>query len=63
MAIATFSLVALDCPDPRCLATFYAGVVGSEIKDSTTSDDWVRLENSNGTDIAFQRDPAYRPPQ
>ncbi len=63
MAIASFALVALDCPDPRSLAAFYSGIIGGEIKQSTGSDDWVRLEVRNGSDIGFQRDPAYRPPQ
>ncbi len=62
MAIASFALVALDCPDPRALAAFYAGIVGGEIKASTASDDWVRLELPSGADIAFQRDPSHRPP-
>lgn len=63
MVIASFALVALDCPDPRSLATFYAGIVGGEIMDSTASDDWVRLRVTGSSDIGFQRNPAYRPPQ
>ncbi len=60
--IATFALVALDCPDPRSLAVFYQAVVGGEIKQSTASDEWVRLETGTGTDLGFQRDPRYQPP-
>ena len=63
MAIASFALVALDCPDPRSLAEFYSAIVGGEIKDSTASGDWVRLQIPDCADIAFQRDPGHRPPQ
>lgn len=63
MAIASFALVALDCPDPRSLAEFYRQIVGGEVKQATASDDWIRLEIPNGSDIGFQRDPAYRPPE
>ena len=63
MALADFSLVALDCPDPRSLAEFYRSIVGGEIRESTATDDWVRLETPSGSDIGFQLDPAYRPPQ
>ncbi len=62
MAVASFALVALDCPDPRSLAGFYAGIVGGEIKEATASYDWVRLLVPNGSDIGFQRDPNYQPP-
>lgn len=62
MAIADFALAALDCPDPRTLAAFYQGVVGGEIKQATASDDWVRLQTPSGSDIGFQRDPSYSPP-
>lgn len=63
MAIASFSLVALDCPDPRALAEFYRGIVGGEVKNDTAADDWVRLQVPNGSDIGFQLDTGYRPPQ
>ncbi len=62
MAIARFALVALDCPDPRALAAFYQAVAGGEIKESTASDEWVRLQTGTGADIGFQRDPDYTPP-
>jgi catechol 2,3-dioxygenase-like lactoylglutathione lyase family enzyme len=61
MAIATFCLVALDCPDPRALADFYAGVLDGEVKRS--HDDWYELRTPDGVRIAFQRAPGYRPPQ
>lgn len=62
MAIARFALVALDCPDPRALAGFYQAVAGGEIKESTASDAWVRLQTGTGADIGFQRDPGYEAP-
>ncbi len=63
MPIASFALVALNCPDPRALAAFYAGIVDGDVKQSTASDDWVRLEVPNGSDIGFQRTSSYRPPE
>lgn len=63
MTIGSFALVALDCPDPRSLAAFYAGIVDGEIKEATASDDWVRLQVRGGSDIGFQRDPSFRPPE
>ena len=62
MAIASFSLVALDCPDPLALAEFYRGIVGGEIKKASADDDWVRLQVANGSDIGFQLDAGYRAP-
>jgi len=63
MAIARLALVALDCPDPRSLAAFYRAMTGGTIKESTASDDWVRLETGTGADIGFQRDPNYQAPE
>ncbi|MFJ8938976.1 VOC family protein [Streptomyces sp. NPDC102365] len=60
MAIATYNLVALDCPDPPALAEFYAGVLGGEVKRD--SDDWYDLYVPGGHRIAFQRAPEHRPP-
>ncbi|MBQ0853667.1 VOC family protein [Streptomyces sp. NPDC057620] len=60
MAIATYSLVALDCPDPPALAGFYAGVLGGEVK--RYSDDWYDLHAPGGHRVSFQRAPDHRPP-
>jgi catechol 2,3-dioxygenase-like lactoylglutathione lyase family enzyme len=57
--IARFSLVALDCPDPRGLAGFYARITGWEVDDG---DDWVELRSDVGATIAFQRAPDHQPP-
>jgi catechol 2,3-dioxygenase-like lactoylglutathione lyase family enzyme len=62
MAIATFSLAALDCPDPRALAEFYRSIVGGEIMESSASHEWVRLQTPTGSDLGFQLDPAHQPP-
>ena len=62
MPIASLALVALDCRDPRQLAGFYQQIVGGQVKESSASDDWVRLELDGTSDIAFQRDPAHEPP-
>ncbi|TPQ16810.1 VOC family protein [Streptomyces sporangiiformans] len=60
MAIAQYRLVALDCPDPAALATFYAGVLGGDIKQY--NDDWYDLYVPDGHRVAFQRAPGFRPP-
>jgi catechol 2,3-dioxygenase-like lactoylglutathione lyase family enzyme len=60
-AIARFSLVALDCPDPRALAGFYAAITGWPVEDDA-EDDWVQLRNDGGATIAFQLAPDHQPP-
>ncbi|AEN08370.1 MULTISPECIES: VOC family protein [unclassified Streptomyces] len=60
MPIATYSLVALDCPDPQALAGFYRSVLGGEV--SNTSDRWYELRVPGGARIAFQEAPDHRPP-
>ncbi len=62
MPIATFSLAALDCPDPHALVSFYQSLVGGEVKRESESSEWVRLETPTGSDIGFQRDENYQPP-
>jgi predicted enzyme related to lactoylglutathione lyase len=58
--IATYSLTAVDCPDPRALAAFYAAVLGGEVKQDSES--WYDLYVPGGARIAFQRVPDHRPP-
>lgn len=62
MPIATFSLAALDCPDPRALAEFYQRITGGEIREMTASADWIRLDTPEGSDLGFQLDPDHVPP-
>lgn len=59
MGIARFSLVALDCPDPRALAGFYSAITGWPVDDG---DRWVELRSDGGATIAFQHAPDHRPP-
>ncbi|MFD3610954.1 VOC family protein [Streptomyces atroolivaceus] len=61
MPIATYSLVALDCPDPRSLAAFYQAVLGGEI--TKYDEEWYDLHVPGGARIAFQRAPDHRPPE
>ncbi|GHH73307.1 glyoxalase [Streptomyces sulfonofaciens] len=60
MAIAAYTLVALDCPDPVALAGFYAKVLGGQV--SRYDDDWYDLYVPGGARLAFQRAPGHRPP-
>jgi len=62
-AIATFSLVALDCPDADALARFYGAITGWEPDPDHADDDWVRLRApGGGATIAFQQVENHRPP-
>lgn len=61
--IATFSVVALDCPDPTALARFYSAVTGWDIDPAEAEDDWVQLRApGGGPTIAFQQVSDHRPP-
>ncbi|MDH3500592.1 MAG: VOC family protein [Acidimicrobiia bacterium] len=53
MPLPRFSLVALDCPDPRALAEFYSRMTGWPIEDG--EGDWVQLDRRGGATIAFQK--------
>ncbi|MET9593814.1 VOC family protein [Streptomyces sp. NPDC006516] len=61
MPIATYSLVALDCPDPDALAAFYQAVLGGEV--TVYNEDWYDLHAPGGVRIAFQRATDHRPPE
>lgn len=58
--IARFSLVALDCPEPRALAEFYAQLTGFDL--DSDGGDWVQLRSDTGATLAFQRAPDHQPP-
>jgi len=66
MAIARYSLTALDCPDPLALANFYSKITDFEVvvahKDENQNPLWVELVDNGVTRIAFQRVEKYRPP-
>jgi predicted enzyme related to lactoylglutathione lyase len=59
--IGRFSVVAIDCPDPMAMATFYGAVTGWQL--DYADDDWAELRSGNGATIAFQRAPGHRPPR
>lgn len=59
-AIATFSLVALDCPQPRELAEFYSAITGFPVVRD--DGDWVELGSDGGPTIAFQLATDHVPP-
>lgn len=62
MAAITMGVTALDCPDPRALAAFYAAVLDWEV-DPESDDEWVELIGPHGRTLAFQRSEGYRPPE
>ncbi len=59
MAIATMGVTVLDCPDPRALAGFYAGVLGGEVGGEG---DWYELALDGRRTLAFQEAPGYVAP-
>lgn len=63
MAIAALELTALDCPEPRALAEFYAAVLDWKI-DEQSEDEWVELAGPGGGHrLAFQKSEGYQPPK
>ena len=61
MSVVRFRSVVLDCPDPRALARFYAGVVGGTPEEADA--DWVVLHVPGGPRLAFQRAEGLTPPE
>jgi predicted enzyme related to lactoylglutathione lyase len=61
-AIATFSLVAFDCPNGLELASFYEKLTGWPIGEDSEPG-WAELVSPTGATIAFQGVDDYRPPQ
>ena len=53
------SSVALDCPDARGLAAFYADITGGRV--TFAGDQWATVDGPGGR-IDFQTAPGYRPP-
>lgn len=56
-----FGTIALDSPDPRGLAAFYAALLGREV-DPDSDDDWVTLRGGQGATLAFQLAPDHVAP-
>ncbi|MFE6285976.1 VOC family protein [Streptomyces sp. NPDC057877] len=61
MALAKLDVVALDCPDPRALAGFYAGILGGEVEAEDA--EWVVLKVPGGQTLAFQGVAGFTPPE
>jgi catechol 2,3-dioxygenase-like lactoylglutathione lyase family enzyme len=59
--VATFSVVALDCRDPRGLAAFYSALTGAPVAQD--DDDWVQLAATGGVALAFQLSPGHVAPE
>ena len=51
--------VALECPDARQLAAFYAEITGGRV--TSADEDWATVRCPGG-DIDFQTAPGYQPP-
>ncbi|MCK7625040.1 VOC family protein [Streptomyces sp. RS10V-4] len=62
MSSISLGVVAVDCPDPRALARFYAEMLGWEVVDDGRAD-WVEVTGPGGRTLAFQQVEDYRPPQ
>ncbi|MFG3659573.1 VOC family protein [Streptomyces sp. NPDC047706] len=60
MALAQLGVVVLDCPDPRALAGFYAGLLGGTVEGDG---EWVDLKVPGGQQLAFQAAPGFVPPK
>jgi catechol 2,3-dioxygenase-like lactoylglutathione lyase family enzyme len=58
-ASITLSSVALDCPDARQLAAFYADITGGQV--TFADDEWATVDGPGGR-IDFQTAPGYLPP-
>jgi predicted enzyme related to lactoylglutathione lyase len=64
MTVGRLSVFAIDCPNPKDLASFYSAVTGLAIAEDPDSDDnpeWVELV-SDGPTLAFQRVEVYQAP-
>jgi hypothetical protein len=57
---ARLTAVVLDCPDPRKLATFYAGVTGWSVEYDEP--EWVTLNTGASLRVCFQENPDFVPP-
>ncbi|MCU7726048.1 VOC family protein [Actinoplanes sp. KI2] len=59
--IGTLRAVALDAPDARRLAAFYAALAGWT--EAYGDDEWVALTTGDGWRVATQRSPDHVPPR
>jgi catechol 2,3-dioxygenase-like lactoylglutathione lyase family enzyme len=54
--------VVLDTRDPKKLADFYAELLGGTVTVEDDDNDWVVVENPQGSRLAFQLSPDHEPP-
>jgi hypothetical protein len=60
--IGMLSGIALECPNPRILASFYRGITGWPV--AFDSADWVSLGPEGALwHLSFQRSPGHQPPK
>jgi hypothetical protein len=60
--VGRFDTVVIDCPDPRALVVFYAGLLGQEIAEDG-NDSWQSLDgDGSGVSLAFQLASSYVAP-
>lgn len=63
VGVGRFDTVVLDCPDPRALTEFYAGLLGQDIAEDG-DDAWHSLSGDrSGVSLAFQRAANYVAPR
>jgi catechol 2,3-dioxygenase-like lactoylglutathione lyase family enzyme len=63
VGVGRFDTVVIDCPDPRALVEFYAGLLGRAIADDG-DDSWQSLRvDGSGVSLAFQRAANYVAPR
>jgi hypothetical protein len=66
MTPVLFHVVALDCPEPLALASFYSRLTGLDVEplgDFKPEDvDWIELLNEGRATIAFQKVATFVPP-
>lgn len=60
MAIAHSPVLAVDCPDPAALATFYGALLGWAVEGVT--DERAAVRSAEGRCISFHRVAAHVPP-
>lgn len=61
--VARLRNVVLDCPDPRGLAEFYAGIIGGTIHDDKGDGEWIDLIAPGRVRVSFQRTTGLTPPE
>jgi catechol 2,3-dioxygenase-like lactoylglutathione lyase family enzyme len=62
--IGRLEKTVFDCPDPRALAAFYAGVLGMRVNEDDGDGAWVVIGREPGLrELAFQRAETWVPPR